>query len=286
MDKFQSNASATSRSAGLIIQPAGTDRKNVTKTMMAQQTLKDIRAFEEAGDDLGFRQVGTSTIALKEQPAYLGAPPFSEQTPRALAAEIRMPNVPSWINLAPGEGYDGLEVTSFVPDDGYIDPIVLAGAYLSAARAVGARTLYDVEYHGTSRDGAILWNGSEKIDVHCPVVIDCGGVWAGFCTARAGLHDPLPMAPTRSHYWTLRAGERTLPGNQPMTIIPHMNVYTRPQGDGQIVLGIQEQDSLTADARSLALNSAGHEGSYDSCAEMMLVDHMEHLLPYFRGARS
>jgi 4-methylaminobutanoate oxidase (formaldehyde-forming) len=57
------------------------------------------------------------------------------------------------------------------------------------------------------------------------------------------------MAPVRSHYWIVQP-DKIYGGEHPMTILPDVAAYTRPEVGG-LVLGVQEANSVTFNARKL-----------------------------------
>jgi 4-methylaminobutanoate oxidase (formaldehyde-forming) len=81
----------------------------------------------------------------------------------------------------------------------------------------------------------------------CGSIVDACGVWAAEFSERVGF--PLPMAPVRSHYWITEPNE-AYGGEHPITILPDVAAYTRPEVGG-LILGVQESRSVTFDAREL-----------------------------------
>src|SRR3546814_11758508 len=91
-------------------------------------------------------------------------------------------------------------------------------------------------------------------------IIDAAGAWASVISARAGY--PLPMTPTRSHYW-IAAPSDIYGGEFPVILLPDCQTYMRPAVGG-MVIGVPEKSSATFDARVLpgAINtfSPPHSG--------------------------
>jgi len=156
-----------------------------------------------------------------------------------------------------------------VEDDGYIDPAVLAGGYLAAARDTGSvdalsgTTATELLLDGSSRVCGVRTCNSNHPEIEADVVIDAAGAWAGLLAVNAGLMQGLPMAPTRSHYWiskpmapSLSLSSRSHPlGTQ--LVLP-IGAYTRPEGFGML-LGIQESLSQTYDQRELPIEPTVHQ---------------------------
>src|SRR5690606_10179348 len=137
---------------------------------------------------------------------------------------------------------------TFFPGDGYVDPYLLSHAYGRAARKRGVqiRTRTEVD--------DLVVNSDTVTGVRCASgtvsggsIIDAAGAWASVISARAGY--PLPMTPTRSHYW-IAAPSDIYGGEFPVIMLPDCQAYTRPEVGG-MVIGVQEQSSATFDARVL-----------------------------------
>ena len=99
-------------------------------------------------------------------------------------------------------------------------------------------------------------------------MIDAAGAWAAILSERAGY--ALPMAPVRSHYWITERGTGG-GGDHPVTVLPDVAAYTRPETGG-LLLGIQEPNSATFDARDLpddpdAFSPTTGEDHWDTLAE-------------------
>ena len=148
----------------------------------------------------------------------------------------------------PGSIHRRHAVSLFFPTDGYIDPYMLSTAYGRAARrrrvqirprcAVNDLIIRSERVMGVRTTAGEIFAGS---------VTDTAGAWASLISARAGY--PLPMTPTRSHYW-ITAPNTAYGGDFPATVLPDARAYFRPEVGGMVV-GVQERNSATFDAREL-----------------------------------
>lgn len=170
-------------------------------------------------------------------------------------------------------------MAAFVPGDGWVDPTLLAQGYLHGAR----RHSQTVELRSnTTAESVISDRGNRRVRgvgladgaiIECDSVVDATGMWAGMLqvrcvdgvTHRAGGRS-LPMASTRSHYFITQHEPESFPSTMPNVIVPDARFYTRPEAAGAMLIGIQEKDSMSGDARRLgafADDAAGAGGGVD-----------------------
>ncbi len=234
---------ASSRAAGLVLQITGKS----SNTPLAQATLDAVRVLQaDLGESIGFHAVGSVRVAL--------APACGEAL-AALAGEAGRHGVPCqsitagqaatlvpWLELPPNA------LALYLPDDGYVDPYLLATSYARAARELGVTLRPRTAVKRVQvRRGRVT--GVETVDgvVTAGTVIDAAGAWAALLAADAGY--PLPIAPVRSHYW-ISEPQPAFARDHPVTVFPDIAAYARPETGG-LLLGFQEQRSRTFDAREL-----------------------------------
>lgn len=236
-------SAASSKAAGLILQAT----VKVPKTPLVKLTRDTIPLLEEElGETIGFHGVGSLRVAASaareaelqcmEQDAASHGIPFQhlscqDARDRAL-----------WLDSSTAHRI------TFFPTDGYVDPYMLSTAYGRAARKRGAqvrpRTAVNDLIINSDR---VMGVSTASGDIFGGSIIDAAGAWASLISARAGY--PLPMAPTRSHYW-ITAPDTSYGGGFPVTLLPDSRAYMRPEV-GAMVLGVQETNSATFDAREL-----------------------------------
>lgn len=99
--------------------------------------------------------------------------------------------------------------------------------------------------------GVVLADSGEEI--RCDYCIDATGSWAGSLAEAAFGTAPLPMAATRSHYWTAKAPPQYFPTSSAMVLIPAARWYSRPTHTaGEAIVGLQEEISPTWSRAELA----------------------------------
>ncbi|MDH5355684.1 MAG: FAD-binding oxidoreductase [Gammaproteobacteria bacterium] len=271
-------SAASSRAAGLVLQSS----TKFSKTPLAKLTVDTIPALEEElGESVGYHQVGSLRIATSEGRA-------TELDAMAHDASkwdipVHWPNTTEVGNMVPWLDTSTVHKTVFLPTDGYIDPYLLTMFYIRAARARGVvvrpRTdVRDVLVSKQEVSGVMTDTGQ----IACGTVIDACGAWAAVFSERVGF--PLPMAPVRSHYWITEPSE-TYGGDHPVTILPDVAAYTRPEVGG-LILGVQESRSVTFDARELPDDPAVFSPTKGEEHWDVLIDAYEGLAQFFPTIKS
>lgn len=262
---------------GTTCQAAGLLTRLKTDTAMAEMVGETYTAIERlsqhSDQPLPFRQVGSIHVAKDDQ-QYL------ENT----AAQARQLNVefqwlsPSAVTLqAPWFNQTAAERALFIPDDGYIDPALLAQAYLSEARQLGVKLCQN-----TRVDNLIIEQG-RVAGVRCGeqvyragTTISCAGPWSVALLAEAGIM--LPMAPVRSHYWITDDSD-LFPMHSPAMILADANAYTRPEVGG-LLFGLRDQQPVYGDPANLPADLQGYLFNCDPDGFECLESGYERLLEF------
>lgn len=275
---------ATSRSAGCVIAASGT----AEKCHLSGQTLADVSALqEELEANLGYRRCGSLRLATDDEDLE-ALRVHAEVTTKVLGggataailgrteAEDKVP----WLRCSP----DNVAGALWVESDGVLDPTVLAGGYLRAARKLGAVEMISATAANIALDGdrvvGVVQDGDGRTVIPCDHVVNAAGSWANLLTAGLGDLPGLPMAPTRSHYWLSQSMPSHFNSTDPIVIMPGARAYTRPEGQHGCLLGLQEPVSPTWDPRQLPRPDT-HPSA---CADMVGVDEhqaQESLLAHF-----
>lgn len=236
-------SAASSRAAGLILQST----TKFANTPLAKRTVDTIPALEEElGDKVGYHMVGSLRIAASENRV-------TELDTMARDASkwdipVQWPSMADVKTMVPWLDTSTVLRTMFLPTDGYIDPYLLTMFYVRAARGRGVVVRPRTNVREVLVDeGRVKGVVTDAGQIACGTVVDACGAWAAVFSLRIGF--PLPMAPVRSHYWIAEPSE-TYGGEHPVTIIPDVPAYTRPEIGG-LILGLQEVHSATFDAREI-----------------------------------
>lgn len=243
LERNELASAASSKAAGLILQATA----KPANTLLAKSTADTIPLIEEElGESVGFHAVGSLRVAASvarvaelmdmERDAAGHGIPFQHLSPNDLRHQV------PWLDCSTADRI------TFFPTDGYVDPYLLSTAYGHAARRLGAQirprtAAADLIISSDRVIGVRTGTG----DIFGGTVIDAAGAWASIVSARAGY--PLPMAPTRSHYW-IAAADSSYGDDFPVTMLPDARTYMRPEMCAMLV-GVQEPNSMTFDAREL-----------------------------------
>ena len=264
---------ATSRSAGCVIAASASSEK----CHLSAQTLADVSALQQQlGTHLGYRRCGSLRLATDGEDLE-ALRRYAHVTAKALGGtgatvlgRAEAERKVSWLRCSP----ENVAGALWVESDGVMDPTVLAGAYLRAARSLGVVEMRPVMASSFALDGGgrvigVIPASGEIIP--CDHVVNAAGAWANLLVPVGSLLPGLPMAPTRSHYWLSQSSPSHFDGADPIVIMPGTRAYTRPEGPHKCLLGLQEAVSPTWDSRQLPPPSA--HPSF--CADMVGADEVQ-----------
>lgn len=239
---------ATSRAAALVTQV----RDDPLLVGLAHETFRAMAVLEAEGEHLGRHAVGALHVASKDgAEALLQRAKVAEklgvrsQRLSLAEAQARAP----WLHP---RAYD---CAVLFPDDCYVDPYLLASAYLRAAIRGGAQLMRNADVrHVLHADGQVLGvelSDGQRLDAR--IVINAAGAWSNLLSVGLGLS--LPMAPVRSQYWITEAAP-IFPRDGAIVLIPEIRAYARPEIGG-LLFGIRERAPAVVDARELPADLHG-----------------------------
>jgi glycine cleavage system aminomethyltransferase T/glycine/D-amino acid oxidase-like deaminating enzyme len=155
--------------------------------------------------------------------------------------------------LFPLMSTDGVLGAAYTPTDGHVDPSRLCYALASLARANGVTIMQRTRVVGIETvDGRVAGVRTDRGDVECEVVVDCGGMFAAEIARLAGVR--IPVVPM-SHQYVVTAPlpPGTLPGDRTLPSLrdPDLLVYYRQEIDGLVMGGYERRSApWTATASS------------------------------------
>lgn len=272
LERSAVGSGATSRSAGLVAR----GRLHAPAMATVARTRTAIAELESVlGEDVGFRRVGSVRVAVSQ--AGMEDLVAMDAMLAAAGVEVRRLSGREAHELVPWLDAGHARWISHVEDDGYIDAYQLTHAYARAARALGVRIRAPVAVRGLLSAGARV-TGVQTDDgpVSADVVINAAGAWAIPIAEGAGF--PMGTAPVRSHYY-ITAAHDDCPRDHPLVYLPDARAYARPEVGG-LLLGVQEAESRTYDARTLPADIGGFalSDAEDEWAE--LAEHATALRAY------
>ncbi len=239
---------ATSRAAALVTQI----RDDPVLVGLARETFLAMQALEADGEHLGRHDAGALHVvshpgaeALLRRAEAAAALGVRSQRPSRAEVQVRAP----WLRR------QACDCAVFFPDDCYVDPYLLASAYLKAAVRGGVRLMRDADVrhvlHADAQVTGVELSDGRRLDAR--VVVNAAGAWANLLSVELGL--PLPMAPVRSQYWITEHAP-IFPRNGAIVFMPEIRAYARPEIGG-LLFGIRERSPAVVDPRQLPADLSG-----------------------------
>jgi sarcosine oxidase subunit beta len=264
---------STSRAAALLTQV----RSKTAQIPLIQRTHVAIRELQdELADSLGLRRTGSLHVAASPKSqadlVHLAWVAESHGVPFLWADRSEVARTVPWLDT-------GATLSlAFMPDDGIIDPYLLATGYARAARARGVVFRSGVEVTGLLCNGRTVEGvRTSEGDIRARNVVDAGGAWASLLARAVGVG--LPMAPVRSHYW-ITAPESGFPRDMPYVILPDAGAYVRPELGG-LIIGLREPVSLSVDPRTIPADITGVSFGDEADGWQILMEGRERLLVFY-----
>ncbi len=263
---------ATARAAGFVTR----GRLHGPTIAIVRRTREAIDELEDAlGEDAGFQRVGSLRVSTTDR----GAEDLAAMDTLLAADGVDVCTLsPADARaLVPWLAAEEARRISYVEDDGYADPYRLTLAYARAARQLGVRFVEKVAVDGLLTErGRVAGVRTPGGAIYADTVVNAAGAWA--IGLAEGAEYAMGTAPVRSHYY-ITAPVPTWPARFPLVYLPDARAYARSEVGG-LLLGVQESESRTYDARTLppdigdlALSDAADEWS-------VLTAHAETLRRY------
>lgn len=240
---------ATSQAAALLTRARPNEEVMplVARTYAAIDELADILEQPLPLHRNGTLHVAASKAAIREQQGLADV-----CATHGLRAETLDPTEAA--ELAPWLDPEAVLSGLMMPDDGFIDPYLLADAYAQAARRSGARFHFGIAVDAVLADGDhVLGITTPEGALHAPTIVIATGAWANRLAAPLGAG--LPMAPVRSQYW-LTQTDPLFTRDHPAVLLPDARAYSRPEVGG-LLFGLREQHSVSVDPRLLPADTTG-----------------------------
>jgi len=229
-------AGATGRSSGLVRMHYDLEPESA----LAWASYRIFRNWGEiVGGECGFTRTGFLQIV---------APDANDQL-RANVAMHQKLGIPSLVitaddvrRLAPAFRTDDFELAAFEPESGYADPTGSAAAFLTAARASGARLVQEAKVTAiTTSGGRVTGVETEDGRYAAPIVVNAAGAWAAEVGRMAGLE--LPITTWRHDTAFLRRPPELGPSHPTVIDFTHL-MYFRPETGGLTLIGLEDGNPL------------------------------------------
>jgi 4-methylaminobutanoate oxidase (formaldehyde-forming) len=234
VERSELTSGSTFHSAGLV----GQLRADPTLTRMNMYSVDLYRRLQRSEYPVGWTQSGGVKLAsspgrleeIRRQVSWARTYDLPLHEISAAEAKQRFPLIDT----------DGVLGAAYLESDGYLDPSQLCYALATLARARGTRIAQRTRVLGIDvRGGAVRSVRTDRGDIECETVVNCGGMFAAEIGRLAGVR--IPVVPM-SHQYVIT--EPVLPRSAtplPTLRDPDLLVYFRQEVDG-LVMGGYERD--------------------------------------------
>ncbi|CAN5532843.1 FAD-dependent oxidoreductase [soil metagenome] len=236
LDRDELTSGSTFHSAGLV----GQLRSDPTLTRMNMYSVELYRSLQDGDHPPGWTENGG--IKLASSPERLEEIRRQISWARTYDLPLHEISPAEAAEMFPLIDTEGVLGAAYLESDGYLDPSQLCYSLAASARAAGVTICTDTRVLGLKvTDGRVTGVQTDRGDLDCEIVVNCGGMFAAEIGRLAGVRIPLvPM----SHQYLITEG--FLPRRD--TVLPSLRdpdllVYFRPEVDG-LLMGGYERTAL------------------------------------------
>lgn len=199
----------TWHAAGLV----GQLRASQNMTKLAQYTTELFHVLgEETGQDTGFKQTGSISIAANQErfeELLRGA-----SMAKVFGLEVEVVSIKEVADMWPMIRVDDLVGAVYLPGDGQTNPIDTTRAFAKGAEMNGASIFENVRVTAIHRkDGRVTGVVTDQGDIQAEYVVNCAGMWSREVGKMAGVHIPLHAA---EHFYLVTESIPDLEPNRPV----------------------------------------------------------------------
>ena len=154
------------------------------------------RRLEEAGGDRAPGWVESGSLRLASSPQRLEEIRRQAAWAQRAGLPLELISAQEAAELFPLMSTDGVLGAAYTPTDGQVDPARLCYALAASARAAGVTIAQRTRVTAiTTDEGGVTGVRTDRGDVECEVVVDCGGMFAAEIARLAGVRVPIvPMS--------------------------------------------------------------------------------------------
>jgi glycine cleavage system aminomethyltransferase T/glycine/D-amino acid oxidase-like deaminating enzyme len=232
LERAELTSGSTFHSAGLV----GQLRADPTLTRMNQYSVELYRRLQSGDHPPGWVESGGIRLASSTERMEEIRRQISWATSYGLPLHEISPAEAK--DLFPLLDLGGVVGGAFLTTDGYVDPSQLCYSLAAGARANG------VQVHTRSRVTGIDTEGgrvtrvrTDRGDIECEVVVDCGGIYAAEIARLVGVR--LPVVPMSHQYVVTDAFLERRDHPLPTLRDPDLLVYYRQEVDGLVMGGYE-----------------------------------------------
>jgi glycine cleavage system aminomethyltransferase T/glycine/D-amino acid oxidase-like deaminating enzyme len=244
LERSELTSGSTFHSAGLV----GQLRADPTLTRMNMYSVDLYRRLQQDGHHIGWTESGGIKLAssaermeeIRRQISW--ARTYDLPLHEISAAEAK--------ELFPLLDSDGVVGAAYLSSDGYLDPSQLCYALANLARAAGIRIAERTRVVGIDVRGERVHRvRTDRGDVECEIVVDCGGMFAAEIARLAGVR--VPIVPMSHQYLVTEPFLERRGSPLPTLRDPDLLVYFRQEVDGLVMGGYERSPApYTATAQS------------------------------------
>jgi len=240
VDRNELTSGSTFHSAGLV----GQLRADPTLTAMNRYSVELYRSLQQGENPPGWVECGSIRLAstqerweeIRRQEGWAASSGLDMTLISAAEAQ----------ELFPLMATDGVVGACFLPTDGQVDPSQLTYSLAAGARAMGVQVhphtrVLGIDTAGEGLRRRVTCVRTDKGDIECELVVDCGGMFAAEIARMVDVR--VPIVPMSHQYIVTEAmfAHRETP--LPSLRDPDNLVYYRQEVDG-LVMGGYERQSL------------------------------------------
>ncbi|MCU1655429.1 MAG: dependent oxidoreductase [Pseudonocardiales bacterium] len=233
VESFDGPAEGSTGRSFASIRAQWADSLNIELSWRSIQTYRDFA--KNHGIDVGYRASGYLFLVPDAAwPAQLDAVAMQ----REHGVPVDVLDLPAAVRITPFDP-SGIAGATWGPADGVVDPHLATTAYLSVARASGARVLYRHPVRAIAADqetGGWIVEAGDRV-VRAQYVVNAAGGWAGELAELAGM--TVPVAHSRRNIYASAPGATAAP--LPMTIDLGTGVFVRSEGS-RLLFGAARPD--------------------------------------------
>ncbi|HEY7857365.1 MAG TPA: FAD-dependent oxidoreductase [Candidatus Nanopelagicales bacterium] len=240
VDRDELTSGSTFHSAGLV----GQLRADPTLTAMNRYSVELYRALQSGEHPPGWVESGSIRLAstperMQEIRRQLGWASTSGLDLQELSADEAA-------QLFPLMSTEGVHGAALMPTDGQLDPSGLCYSLAAGARAAGVLVRTHTRVLGIDTEGDGLRRRVTRVrtnrgDIECEIVVDCGGMFAAEIARMVGVR--VPIVPMSHQYVVTEPMFEHRATPLPSLRDPDLLVYYRQEVDG-LVMGGYERNSL------------------------------------------
>jgi glycine cleavage system aminomethyltransferase T/glycine/D-amino acid oxidase-like deaminating enzyme len=234
LERDELTSGSTFHSAGLV----GQLRSDPTLTRMNSYSVALYRRLQQGDAPPGWVESGG--IRLASSPERLAEIRRQISWARAFGLPLHEISAAEAAQLFPLMSTEGVLGGAYLESDGYLDPSQLCYALAAGARAGGVAIHSHTRVLGLGIEaGRIHQVRTDRGDIDCEIVVNCGGMFAAELGRLAGVRIPIvPM----SHQYLITEGFRP-PGAPGLPTLrdPDLLVYYRQEVSGLLMGGYERQ---------------------------------------------